>query len=88
MRICSTGAPMVKVIHHGSRVTDSTYGANQIKKEDIENVTKPSPAVFAAHLDQSSWQGFNVVHKYFPDECEDMLHGRVMIVNVSRITLG
>ncbi|KAK2786940.1 hypothetical protein FQN53_005886 [Emmonsiellopsis sp. PD_33] len=65
-----TGAPVVKVIHHGSRVTSSTHTANNIKKEDIGKATKPGPAVFGAHLDQSTWQGFNVIHKHFPDECE------------------
>jgi hypothetical protein len=77
-----TGAPIVKVIHHGSRVSNSTHSANNIKKEEMNQVTKPGPAVFGAHLDQSSWQGFNVIHKHFPDECETLLHGRCMIVNV------
>lgn len=70
-------------MHHGSRVSTSSHGANSIKKEDIGKVTAAGPAVFGAHLDQSSWQGFNVIHKYYPDKCEEMLHGRVMIVNVS-----
>lgn len=43
----------------------------------------PQPAVFAAHADQSSWQATNVLHKWLPDETEALLHGRVMIVNVS-----
>lgn len=80
-----TGAPIAKVIHHGSRVSTSSYSANSIKKDDIKVVTKPGPAVFGAHLDQSSWQGYNVIHKYYPDECETMLQGRVIIVNVSQL---
>lgn len=48
----------------------------------MNQVTRPGPAVFGAHLDQSTWQGFNVIHKYFPEECEALLHGRCIIVNV------
>lgn len=77
-----TGAPIVKVIHHGSRVSTSEHTANSIKKEELSKVTRPGPAVFGAHLDQSTWQGFNVIHKYFPEECESLLHGRCIIVNV------
>ncbi|CAL5867648.1 uncharacterized protein PFLUO_LOCUS1867 [Penicillium psychrofluorescens] len=79
-----TGAPIVKVIHHGSRVSTSEHTANSIKKEELSKVTRPGPAVFGAHLDQSTWQGFNVIHKYFPEECESLLHGRCIIVNAWR----
>lgn len=82
-----TGAPIVKVIHHGSRVSTSKHSVNSIKKEELATKSTPGPAVFGAHLDQSSWQGFNVIHKYFGDECETMLHGRCMIVNVRRLLL-
>ncbi|KAJ5676110.1 hypothetical protein N7462_009007 [Penicillium macrosclerotiorum] len=79
-----TGAPIVKVMHHGSRVSTSLHGANSIKKEEVGQVTRPGPAVFGAHLDQSTWQGFNVIHKYFPDECEALLHGRYLVVRANR----
>ena len=82
-----TGAPIVKVIHHGSRVSTSSHGANHITKEEMSHVTRPGPAVFGAHLDQSTWQGYNVIHKYFPDECEALLHGRCIIVNVRSTVL-
>lgn len=87
IRTSRTTAPIVKVIHHGSRVSTSSHVANSIKKEEISQVTRPGPAVFGAHLDQSTWQGFNVIHKYFPDDCETLLHGRCMIVNVRFLTL-
>lgn len=82
-----TAAPIVKVIHHGSRVSTSSHVANSIKKDEIGQVTRPGPAVFGAHLDQSIWQGFNVIHKYFPDDCEALLHGRCMIINVRFLAL-
>jgi hypothetical protein len=82
----STGAPKLKVIHHGSRISTSNNHVNNYKKpeESKKNIVNPSPAVLAAHLDQSSWQAGNVLHNHFPEECERLMHGRYMIVNVSR----
>jgi hypothetical protein len=72
------------VIHHGCRISTSNFHVNNFKKEENpkKNVINPGPGVFAAHLDQSSWQGGNVLHNHFPEECEELMHGRYMIVNV------
>ncbi|KAF2397746.1 hypothetical protein EJ06DRAFT_135255 [Trichodelitschia bisporula] len=76
-----TGAPRVHVFHHGTRISSSTF---HINKFDRNAPPQHQPAVYAAHVDQSSWQAKNVVHSHFPDECEALLHGRVMIVNAWR----
>jgi hypothetical protein len=67
--LCRTGTPRVKVIHHGCRISTSKNNVNDYKKEENpkKNVIKPGPGVFAAHLDQSSWQAGNVLHNHFPE---------------------
>jgi hypothetical protein len=79
----STGAARVHIFNHATRISTSVFNINDFKKEQEAKKVSHQPAVFAAHLDQSSWQAGNVLHKYFPDETEEFLHGRVMIVNVS-----
>lgn len=51
-------------------------------REENPKKGTPAPAVFTAHLDQSSWSGCNVLHKWIPEDAEDLFHGRVVIVNV------
>jgi hypothetical protein len=75
-----TGATRALVFHHGTRISNSNFKINDFKKSEKKVVHQP--AVFAAHLDQSSWQSGNVLHKHLEEETEALLHGRVMIVNV------
>jgi hypothetical protein len=82
--ICnSTGAPRCLVFNHATRISTSTFKINDYDKKDEKKKVSHQPGVFAAHLDQSSWQAGNVLHKWFPKETEALLHGRYMIVNVS-----
>lgn len=74
----STGASRVLVFNHATRKSNSTSHINEFKKDQPTQL----PGVFTAHLDQSSWQAGNVVHKYLPEETEGLLRGRMMIVNV------
>jgi hypothetical protein len=77
----STGAPKVLIFNHATRISNSTFNINDFKKDSKKVIHQA--AVFAAHLDQSTWQAGNVLHKYYPDEAETLLRGRFMIVNVS-----
>ncbi|KAF1988840.1 hypothetical protein K402DRAFT_327789 [Aulographum hederae CBS 113979] len=79
-----TGAPRALIIHHGVRISNTTFSVNSIKKEDVGKKSIPQAAVLAAHLDQSSWQAGQVLHNHFPEECETLMHGRWMLVNAWR----
>jgi hypothetical protein len=69
------------VYHHGTRFSTRELRMFRPREENPKKGT-PAPAVFTAHLDQSSWSGSNVLHKWIPEDAEDLFHGRVVIVNV------
>jgi hypothetical protein len=69
------------VYNHGTRFSTKELNLFKPREENPKKGT-PAPAVFTAHLDQSSWSGSNVLHKWIPEDAEDLFHGRVVIVNV------
>ncbi|KAF2404966.1 hypothetical protein EJ06DRAFT_485398 [Trichodelitschia bisporula] len=82
-----TGAPRVLVYHHGTRRSLE----KGVKLEFGKMRSAPSggprpsaPPVYTVHLDQSSWEGYNIIRRHLKDETESLLHKRVAIVNAWR----
>ncbi|KDQ08749.1 hypothetical protein BOTBODRAFT_165531 [Botryobasidium botryosum FD-172 SS1] len=67
-----TGAKRVHVLHHTIRRNYEGKGYE---------VARPSDRV---HVDQTFEEGLSTLRTYFPDEADELLKGRVRIVNVWR----
>jgi hypothetical protein len=80
-----TGAPRVKVYHHGTRqslekgkkfVPGASWG------KPSAGPRPSAPPVYGTHMDQSSWESYNIIRRHMKEETEVLLHKRVVIVNV------
>jgi hypothetical protein len=78
-----TGAPRVKVYHHGTR-RSLEKGAQFVPGQSLGKPgPRPSaPPVYGTHVDQSSWESYNIIRRHMKEETEALLHKRVVIVNV------
>jgi hypothetical protein len=79
-----TGAPRVKVYHHGTRQS-LEKGVKFIPGQSYGKPGGPRPSappVYGVHMDQSSWESHNIIRRHMKEETEVLLHKRVVIVNV------
>jgi hypothetical protein len=81
-----TGAPRVKVYHHGTRCSlekGVKFTPGQFAQKTAAGGPRPAgPPVYGVHLDQSSWESYNIIRRHMKEETEVLLHKRVVIVNV------
>ncbi|KAF2431248.1 hypothetical protein EJ08DRAFT_193365 [Tothia fuscella] len=80
-----TGAPRVKVYHHGTRQSlEKGVKFTPGKWGEGKGPRPSAPPVYSVHLDQSSWESYNIIRRHMKSETEALLHKRVVIVNAWR----